>query len=313
MLRALDTSSRSNRPAHDPALDPARRPALRPTATAIRPKSMFHPGEVVAGCEIRKLIGQGGMGQVFEAFDPALLRSVAIKAAWPDRGREAIRREGRALAAIAHRSVPAVHALGELRGIDYLVMERIPGRTLEEYLADANARGVLEPLPEALSLLVAIAEALAAVHDAGIVHRDLKPANVMLAPGGRVVVMDFGICTPFCEERLRIETSGSPAYMAPETIASSLEPQTGHLVDVYSVGVVAFELLTGAVPFTAGSVGEVFAAHLSADVPDLSLRRPEVPPVLARLVRELMAKEPEDRPNDMDEVAHRLRWIRRSL
>lgn len=308
---ASSPPSRSN----DLEPDPARQPlvALRRVVTGVRRRSLFRIGETVAGCTIRRLIGQGGMGQVFEAHDPLLQRTVAIKTGWPDRGADAIRREARALAAIAHRCVPVVHATGNHEGVEFFVMERIQGRTLEDYLRDGDLRGILEPLPDAIALLLDLACGLAAVHRAGVIHRDVKPSNVMLAPGGRVVLMDFGICSARCDEGITLETSGSPAYMAPETITNSLEPGTGYLVDVYAFGVLAFEILTGSVPYGAASIDEVFQAHLVAPVPDLRARRPEVPPRLAALVSELLAKDPCDRPTDMEEVAHRLSVIGRTL
>jgi serine/threonine-protein kinase len=305
MLRAIDTS--------EP--DPSDRslPALKPRASTIRPRNMLRIGEWVAGCEVRRTIGQGGMGQVYEAFDPILARVVALKATWTDLGGPALAREGRALAAIPLPCVPRIHHFLEHEGVSILVMERIRGRPLDDHLADLASRGLVESMGEGLALLEAIAQALAVVHRAGIVHRDVKPANVMLAPAGRIVLMDFGISSIRCEEAFRIETSGSPAYMAPETIASTSAPGVGHLVDIYAFGVVAFEVLTGRVPFAASSVAEVFHSHLSAEVPDPRRRRPEIPEALAELMCEMLAKEPGERPVDIEDVALRLRAVRKSL
>jgi serine/threonine-protein kinase len=149
-----------------------------------------------------------------------------------------------------------------------------------------------------------------AVHRASVAHRDIKPANIMLAPGNRVVLVDFGIFLPSAPEGSRVHVAGSPAYMAPETICNTILPGALHLVDIYAVGVVAFELLTGKVPFEGNTMAEVFEGHLHHTVPDISAHRQDVPPALEGLVREMLAKPPRERPQNADSVLWQLRVIR---
>src|SRR5579883_193649 len=147
-------------------------------------------GDVLGGIyELREQIGMGGMGIVFEAHDRLLNRQVAIKVAWRPHPDYTLRKEGQALAAIRHPSMVTVHAMGEHRGLEYLVMERVTGVTLERHVRDRFTEGAPPTVAEAVSLLAKIADGLAAVHEAGISHRDVKPGNVMLAPRGRIVLI----------------------------------------------------------------------------------------------------------------------------
>jgi serine/threonine-protein kinase len=276
--------------------------------TATGPQ-LFTIGDLVAGVyEIRALLGAGANGEVYEAFDRRLLRRVALKASWRDALlRDLLTKEAQALAAIRHPSLLTVHALGTHDGVDFFVMELVNGVTLETHVERRKASG--EPLStdEALEILVAIAEGLAAVHRAGIAHRDVKPSNVMLAPGNRVLLTDFGLVVP--EYRAsNPDFSGTAEYMAPEAIRGQIAQGAGHLVDVYALGVLAFELLTGRLPYE-GTFVQVLNAHVEAPIPDV----PGVPPKLAALVREMLAKEPDARPQQLEAVAWRLRTLRAEL
>src|SRR6478735_6792376 len=208
--------------------------------------NVFAVGERVADqYEIRRLLGSGGMGQVYEAQDLALNRTVALKVAWPHVGPEPLRREAQVLAAFRHFGLVTAHALGKHRALDFLVMERIPGGSLAHTLA----RRVRLPVADAVKILIGICEPLAVLHESGLAHCDLKPANIMMAPGDRVVLLDFGIVRI---EQLRGDErliSGSPHYMAPETIQGKVRTGEAHLVDVYALGVIAFALVTGQAPF----------------------------------------------------------------
>ena len=257
--------------------------------------------------EIRSLLGEGGMGQVYEAYDQRLNRIVAIKVAWPTIDAASIRKEARALAAIRHPCVISVYACGEHEGTEYVVMERILGVTLDNHIRRRVSSGKPFSYADAVVILGQVAEAIAVVHRAGIAHRDVKPDNVMLAPGDRTVLMDFGVFVPEFEAAMHSGASGSPAYMAPETISGTVGTGGGFLVDVYSFGVLAFELLTGELPFPSASPRDVLMKHLSADVPRVRDRRIDVPSALDELVHQLMSKDPFERPQGMDEVLHRLR------
>jgi serine/threonine-protein kinase len=285
------------------------------TVTPVTPsRDVFSLGEIVSGVyEIRRCLGEGGMGQVFEATDRVLNRRVAIKAAWPHVDPSSIHNEAQALAAIRHASMATVHAVGRHRDISYVVMERIFGESLQTYLARAHERGAAVPVRDALEILIGIASGLAVVHAAGIAHRDVKPANVMLAPGDRVVLMDFGIFLSEIDRTKSAFISGSPEYIAPETIEDKVAPGDAFLVDVYAFGIVLYEILTGRVPFHADNVLRVIYMHRTAPPPDLRSLRPDAPHRLCALARELLAKDPNDRPATMLAVCGELRSILRNV
>jgi serine/threonine protein kinase len=268
-------------------------------------RDLFEIGEIVGGAwEIRRRLGEGGMGQVFAAFDRQLLRAVAVKAGWPTTG-VSLKREAQAMAAIRHASLVTVHAYGRHRDVEYVVMEHIHGASLAEHLERRAAAGARVDVDEVVQLLDAIAAALEAVHRAGILHGDVKPANVLLAPGDRVVLVDFGVFLPEFELERRPAPAGTPQYMAPEAIASEVRPGAGHLVDLYALGVLGWELLALEPPFE-GSRAEIFERHLHAPPPDVARARPDAPALLARLIAELMAKDPSDRPQSAEDVRVRL-------
>ncbi|HEX7602149.1 MAG TPA: protein kinase [Polyangiaceae bacterium] len=278
-----------------------------PRIERVPPEDIFRTGDLVGGMyEIRSVLGSGGNGQVYEAHDRLLNRRVALKAAWPSDPRlgTLLRREAQALAAIRHPTLVTVHALGVHEGTDYFVMELVLGVTLEDHLARHKKTGEPLGLDEALDTLIAIAEGLAAVHRSGIAHRDVKPGNIMLAPGNRVVLTDFGLVVP--EFAAGAEFTGTPMYMAPETILGEVRPGTAHLVDTYALGVLAFELVTGAHPYDAPDVAGMVRQQVEAPVPELT----GVSPKLAELIREMMAKDPDARPQQLEGVVWRLRALR---
>jgi serine/threonine-protein kinase len=271
----------------------------------------FTPGELVGGTlEVRGLLGRGGMGCVFEAFDRSLLRMVAIKVAGEHPDAPPVLEEGRALAAISSPSIVTVYGLGHHRGLDYLLMERIYGVSLDDRLEDQRARAQPLPLADALQLLTALAEGLAVTHQAGIVHWDLKPSNVMLTPSGRVVLLDFGIFVPAFAAAQAPMFRGTPAYSAPEAIRGRVEPTEAFLVDAYALGVLGFELFSGQLPFDAPTVEALWELHEKSPPPPLHALRPDAPDEVAVVIAELLAKEPADRPPSMQEVVRRLRQIR---
>ncbi len=286
--------------------------SLVPAAARVRVhgrRDLLRIGEVLAGTyEIRALLGQGGMGQVYEAQDRQLNRRVAIKVPWPDAG-ATVRREAQALAALRHPSTIGIYALIQHEGIECVVMERVYGVTLEARLERRHAEKAPLHIDEVIDVLAGIAEGLAVVHRAGMAHRDIKPSNVMLAPGNRIVLTDFGLFQPEIDARSHgrdRDIAGSPPYIAPETITNSVAPGEAYLVDIYALGVVAFELLTGKVPFWHESVPRLLSFHLQQEVPDLTKLRPDVPPRLAALVKEMLAKDPKARPQSAEDIAWQL-------
>jgi serine/threonine protein kinase len=259
--------------------------------------------------EITAVLGVGGMGVVYEAKDLGLNRVVALKFALTEQDALTLRKEAQGLAALRHPNLVGIYSLGRHHGHDYMVMERIHGVTLEQRIDEAWKKREPIPLDEVLDLLVAITDALTAVHRAGIVHHDIKSANVMVT-ASRVVLMDFGLVTPeFAVKRGKL-IAGSIDYIAPEIITNSIKPGSGHLVDLYALGVLAFELLTGRPPFWSESPQATFVAHLGAPVPDVRAVRSDVPPKLAELIEALLAKSPDDRPESAEVLLWKLTALR---
>lgn len=264
-----------------PTTEPCRRSSEVgpvPPAPAER-RDLLRPGDVLGHAyEIRGKLGEGGMGQVYEAYDRRLDRRVAVKVG--HRG-QSVSAEARALAALrGHPCMVTVFALGSQDGMEYAVMERIHGVTLEYRLNGHRAERTSLPIDELVAIGAAMADGLAFVHAAGVAHRDVKPANVMLAPDGRVVITDFGIFKPECDHTTPTLVWGTPEYMAPEAVTGTVAPGEMYLVDVYALGVVLREMLAA--------------------------ERPDAPSELTDLVSRMMATSPGARPQTMQEVAWRL-------
>lgn len=277
------------------------------------PLPVFTSGEIVGELyEVRELLGMGAMGQVYEAHDRQLNRRVALKVVVPGADPASLRREGQALAAIRHPSVVTVHSMGTHRGIDFLVMERVFGITLDASIDQRRRRGERFAISETIDIVVRVAEGLAAVHAAGLAHRDVKPSNVMIAPGGRVVLMDFGLM------HLQIDAPpeslgyvvGSLPYMAPESLAAGVAHGAGHLLDLYALGVVAFELLTGILPYDTPDIASLMRAQRRGAPPRTRDLRRDVPQPLSDFVRTLMSGDPAERPQSAEVALWQLRALR---
>ena len=285
-----------------------------PRSSRPPPAHVFEIGTLVSGVyEIRRLLGEGGMGQVYEAQDRRLNRRVAVKVLLPHIDPASLQSEGQGLAAIRHPSVVTVHALGIHDGIPYLVLEHVAGVSLDVYAEQRQRSG--DPLSnkEILDLLIKVTEGIVEIHKAGISHRDIKPANLMLAPGSRVVLMDFGLVLPEISVRKNKVVAGSLGYMAPEVLTGNVTPGSGPLADLYSLGVVAFELFSGSLPYEAKTPAALLHRQLSESPPDLTKLCPSVPPALKGLTAKLLAPEPRDRPDDAETVLWQLRGIRERL
>ncbi len=263
------------------------------------------------------LIGRGGMGEVWRARDESLGRQVAVKCLKPlghhhDHSftrvlRERFRREARVAAALQHRGVTVVHDFGESEGVLYLVMELLDGRNLSQLLEDNKQH----PLPVADIVEVAdqVAAALAYTHRQGIVHRDLKPANIMRLDDGTVKICDFGIARLGHDIGFTSRLTGTgiamgtPHYMSPEQIGGSDVDQRS---DLYSFGCVLYELATGAPPFDLDDAWAVLVGHRDTPPEPPRSHRTELPEFLDRIILDLLAKEPGQRPHDAREVGHRI-------
>jgi serine/threonine protein kinase len=238
---------------------------------------------------------------------------VALKVERPGVAPDYLVREGRALAAISHPGVVTVHTVGQHRGGAFLVLERVYGLSLDRMLSDRRSRGERFPIGEALELLVAIADALTVVHRAGLAHRDVKPGNVMLAPGGRVVLMDFGLVLPHADRAGHRTAAGSLQYMAPEAFTREVVEGAAALLDVYSVGVLSYELLCGIAPFDGADAQELYSAKVRSPIPHAANRRSDIPPQLDELIAQLMSPSPQDRPQGAEPVLWQLRSLRARL
>ncbi|MGN6107057.1 MAG: protein kinase domain-containing protein [Kofleriaceae bacterium] len=265
-------------------------------------------GSTVDGFAIESVLGGGSFGTVFRARQVGLDRIVALKvptheiAADPVMARR-FAREARAASRVHHPGVVAIHAVGELPdGRPYLAMQLVDGEPLDRILEG----GPVPPI-RALELARQIASALSETHVAGVVHRDLKPSNIVWRTDRNgddlLTLVDFGIavCKPGTADATRLTSGGligTPHYMSPEQAHGE---QVDARADLYALGCIAFELLTGATPFD-GSGFEVLLAHLGRPAPRPSERRPEIPELVDRLVVALLAKRPDDRPQTADQV-----------
>jgi serine/threonine protein kinase len=256
---------------------------------------------------VRRLDG-GSTADVYLAREPGLQRLVAVKVLRQELVHDSVAlhrfmREARAAARVTHPNVTAIHRIGQLPGgIPYIVMEYIDGRTVAEVLA---ASGPM-PLQEALPLLASVAAALAAVHDCGIVHRDVQPGNVFLENRtGRAVLGDFGIAALLEGGSARSELTavgmrvGDIRYMSPERIRGAAASERS---DVYALGMLAYEVLTGRAPWDSQWDTDLIAAHLTAPPRPLVELRPGLDAGAARLIEQCLAKEPNYRPRAHDLV-----------
>lgn len=254
------------------------------------------PGETFAGrYEIRRLLGRGGSGAVYEAFDQVVGDAVALKALTVpldgnDVALERFKSEVRLARRITHPNIARIHDLAQHAGLWFLTMELVRGHDLWTVL---EREGRMTP-QRAATILRSVADGLAAAHAAGIIHRDLKPGNVLVESGGRIVLTDFGVARSVAEQRPRSSgTIGTPQYMAPEQVRGK---EADARADIYSLGVMFYELLVGLPPFTAPSPLASALARLEEPVPDPRKERRDVPDDVAELVMSCLAKEPGGRP-----------------
>jgi Tol biopolymer transport system component/serine/threonine protein kinase len=265
-------------------------------------------GTTLGPYEVLAPLGSGGMGEVYRARDSRLGREVAIKVLPADRLSDPVRRarfvqEARAASALNHPHIVTIHEIESAEGLDFIVMELVPGKTLDALISRQGMR-----LGEALRIAMPLADALAAAHAAGILHRDLKPANVMVTPEGVVKVLDFGLAKLNQAEGAGSEdattldaqaklsragtVAGTPAYMSPEQASGGTVDARS---DIFSFGAVLYEMVTGRRAFPGTSSAETLAAVLKEQPKAPSEVVPEVPRDLERIILRCLRKEPERR------------------
>lgn len=260
--------------------------------------------ERFAPYEVNDVVGRGGMSVVLKAFDPSLSRNVAIKVLAPQlatsaAARRRFAREGKAAAAVSHEHVVAIHAVDSRGSLPYLVMQYVPGISLQERL---DRLGPLE-LPEILRIAMQVASGLAAAHAQGLVHRDVKPANILLENGlDRVKLTDFGLARAADDASLTQSgvLAGTPQYMAPEQARGEA---IDHRADLFSLGSVIYAMCTGRPPFRASTTLAVLR-RVSDDAPrSIRTLNRHIPPWLVKIVDQLHAKDPSRRFQSAAEVA----------
>ena len=290
--------------------------ALGDAAGTIVPE--LPPGTPVGPYRVTGLIGRGGMGFVYEAEDPKLGRHVALKVLPPEletkERRRRFEREARTLAAIQHPGIVHVYSIEESgAGARYIAMERVCGRTLAERIEPGGL-----PLPQLLDVAIPLADALAAAHARGVIHRDLKPANVMVTDDGHVKVLDFGVAKWRAgaagrrERRRRTQgiVVGTASYMSPEQADGR---EVDHRSDVFSLGVILFQMATGELPFRGSSTAALISSLLHDDPPSVTDLQPRLPAELDRIVKRCLAKDAERRYPSALEVKSDLEALRRGL
>lgn len=268
------------------------------------------PGEVFAGrFRIEALLGQGGMGSVYRVTElpggrPLALKILLPEAALDPQGTDRFRREAEILKRLDHPAIPAVHGFGAHEGELYLLTELIEGSDLK---SEIRRRGAW-PAGEAATVAATVAEALEVAHQHGVIHRDVKPHNVMLGTDGRVRLLDFGIARSVSSQMKTITKTdvvmGTPEYMSPEQLESH---RVDARSDVYSLGIVLYELATGQLPFTGDTPLSVALKHRTElPAPPRSLR-PEVPAWLERVILKCLEKDRGHRYQTAGELAAELR------
>ncbi len=324
--------------------------AVGPSASATDPRAAMPAGSAVGRrighYDILSLLGVGGMGEVYLAYDAQLDRRIALKllplqfTADPELV-ERFKREARAASATNHPNIITIYEIGQEDGVHFIATEFVAGQTLRQRLTGGGA-----PLGEIIALALQIAGALEAAHAAGIAHRDIKPENIMLRPDGLVKVLDFGLAKPVgatgevgdTETRepgdkensppsvlhplsplpapsLSLETNpgtlmGTVAYLSPEQLRRE---KIDHRTDIFSLGIVLYELVTGARPFTGDSAAALFDAILCQEPAPITGLRPEAPAALARLIHRALEKDRAERYQTAAELRADLQRIAREL
>lgn len=264
-------------------------------------------GEKLDNLEVKSLIGHGGMGEVYEAWDPDLDRKVAVKVLHPSMSGDddfvkRFKLEAKAAAGLDHPGIVSIYKVGEKDDLHYIAMQFVEGATLQEVMKTSK----LKPL-EALEIAKDVAEALDHAHKRGMIHRDVKPENIMIDSEGRVRIMDFGLARKIADEVTRITQEGlymgTPSYSSPEQCEGQ---EVGPESDIYSLGVVLYEMLTGTVPFSAKTPVALFRKITSEPPRPIKELNPNLSPSVIQLVNKAIEKDREKRFLSGEEFADNL-------
>jgi serine/threonine protein kinase len=266
-------------------------------------------GKTISHYKIVEKLGEGGMGVVYKAQDTKLDRFVALKflpahLAASEQDKARFIQEAKSTSALNHPNVCTIHDIQEYEGQLFIVMEFIDGQTLQERKSSLTMK-------QAIDFGIQIAEGLAAAHEKGIVHRDVKPENIMIRKDGIVQVMDFGLAKLAGVSRLTKagSTVGTLGYMSPEQVQGQ---QTDHRSDIFSFGVLLYEMITGASPFSGAHESAILYEIVNVDVPPPSSKKTEIDPELDRIVLECMEKDPNERMQSIKQVAIDLNRFKRT-
>lgn len=271
-------------------------------------------GRTLGSCRVDEKLGEGGMGQVYRGHHPMLDRPVAIKILPPalvqsEEMRARFLQEARIAAALRHPNIVQIYDFGAADGLYYMTMEYVDGKSLKVALAQLQADGDIMPVDQAVAVAQQIAEALAYAHQHGAIHRDLKPGNILLTEGHQAILVDFGLAVlrggPRYTEPGKVW--GSPNYIAPEQLGDA--PRIDARSDIYSLGIVLYEMTTGRPPFKGDSVMEVLWCQ--ANVPPRAPRElaPDISPELQSIILKALAKDPDQRYANAKEMADALKAL----
>lgn len=263
-------------------------------------------GKTIGKYQIVSQLGRGGMAEVYKAYQTNLDRHVALKLmhAFLVDDKDFIarfEREAKNVAALRHPNIVQVYDFDVVNGMPYMVMEFIEGPSLKGYLEDLAHQGQTLPLNEAIRIISEIGEALAYAHQRGMIHRDVKPANVMMDVTGRVILTDFGIAKIITGPSYTATgaTIGTPAYMSPE---QGLGRAGDHRADIYSLGVMLYQLVTGQLPYDADTPLAVMLKHVNDPLPSPRSVKPDLPEGLERIILKSMAKSAEERFDSVNDM-----------
>ena len=269
-------------------------------------------GRTLGDYAILRRLGKGGMADVYLARQQSLQRNVALKVLKPELAKdhsyiERFKREAQSAARLVQANIVGVYEVGELEGFHYIAQEYVVGRNLREHLA---RNGAVKPVM-AINVIRQVALALQKASEHNVTHRDIKPENIMLSPGGEVKVADFGLARVEDENNKHLTqigiTMGTPLYMSPEQVeGTSVDVRS----DIYSLGVSAYHMLAGYPPFDGENALSIAIQHVKNEPEPLGQIRPDVPTELIQLIEKMMAKSPENRPQDAGQLLKSVKTIK---